>query len=46
MPTNVKKVFEKMTSADLLASCERKATHNANESLHNVLWNATTKIYY
>ena len=39
-------VYERLTSDDLLARCERKGTQNANECLHSVVWAACSKVFF
>ena len=39
-------IYERLTADDLLKRCERKATQNANESLHSVMWSKCDKVSF
>ena len=39
----LKPIFDRLSSAELLKSCEKGLTQNANESLNNVVWTKCSK---
>lgn len=44
--TAIKPVFVKLTEDELLQKCSHGGTQNANESLHNMIWNRCPKTVF
>ena len=42
----VKRVYQKLSSKDLLDSCKEMGTQNTNECLHNTVWSLCSKVIY
>ena len=42
----VKRVYQKLSSKDLLDSCKEMGTQNADECFHNTVWSLCSKVIY